>query len=75
VGTIQFPIQKCAIFRKIKETGNPLQRSGPAQCEAAAKKSKDYAEAYMLYTAQVFLQIDADIAKLGTRPYEVGVQA
>jgi hypothetical protein len=29
----------------------------------------------MLYTAQVFLQIDADIAKLGTRPYEVGVQA
>ena len=49
----------------IKETGNPLQRSGPAQREAAAKKSKDYAEAYMLYVAQVILQIDAEIAKKG----------
>jgi hypothetical protein len=33
------------------------------QREAAAKKSKDYAEVYMSYTAQVILKIDAEIAE------------
>jgi hypothetical protein len=33
------------------------------QREAAVKKSKDYAEVYMSYTAQVILKIDAEIAE------------
>ena len=73
MGTIQFPIQsRYSGIRKIKETGNPLRRSGPAQREAAAKKSKDYAEAYMSYAAQMILKIDAEIAEIGHLWMETG---
>jgi hypothetical protein len=51
-------------FCKIKENGNPFQRSGPAQYEAAAKKSRSWAEVYK-YTAQLTPQIDAELAKKG----------
>ena len=41
-----FPIHKCAIFCKVKETGNPLRRSGTEHREAGAKKSRNCAETY-----------------------------
>jgi MoaA/NifB/PqqE/SkfB family radical SAM enzyme len=49
---------------KIKETGNPLQRSGPAQRGAAVKKSSSWASRRVTLE-QLAPQIDAELAKKG----------
>jgi len=72
LGTTEFPIQKRDIFYKIKASGNPLRSSGTESPRSGAKKSRDYAEAYLKYAApvcvqrtgrQVIPQIDAEIVK------------
>jgi hypothetical protein len=55
MGAGEFPIQKWAIFRKVKSKIPDFERG----------KSRNYAEAYMWYAAQVIPQIDAEIAEKG----------
>ena len=54
---IKFPIQKLTVFRKVKP---PARKA-----YAPEGKSRNYAEMYKWYTAQVIPQIDPEIAQKG----------
>jgi len=52
----------------LQDQDKPGTRPKGGESKRSADKSRDYAEAYYKYAAQVIPQIDAEIVKPGTRP-------